>query len=269
MKKQLILLSFAVLSLTMQSAFARTISINMTNLMHGTYITPQIAATHTSSYTMFEVGDNASAAIQTMAETGSVAGLNKDSADSAVGKVPSTSDQIINTNGTNSTSPIILLAPGTSRQYTASINLTESNTHLSIAGMLMPSNDGFVGLNSWKIPAGTGSWIVYLNAYDAGTEANTEQTHDNSVDSCNTVDDEDAGGCNKSVIPFHPDAGNHNSAPFGTGGTAVATTDNNTKIHIHRGHLGELDSTDDTGDLSATVHRWLNPVAKVVITISE
>ncbi|PVZ70179.1 spondin domain-containing protein [Pelagibaculum spongiae] len=294
MKKQLILLSFAALSLAMPSAHARTISINMTNLMHGTYITPQIAATHTSSYTLFRVGTDATEALRIMAETGNVGALNKNTSTLTIGgpggatgivadlnnnnqldgQIPSTSDQVVNASGTNDTAPVILLAPGTNQDYT-DINLTESNTHLSIVGMLMPSNDGFVGLDSWKIPAGTGSWVVYLNAYDAGTEANTEQTipasetDQTAADgACNLALDE-TNTCTGVFIPFHPDAGNNNAAGFGVGGSAVGATDSNDKVHIHRGHLGELDASDNTGDLKAKVHRWLNPVAKVVITISE
>ena len=65
-----------------------------------------------------------------------------------------------------------LLAPGDSA--TATLDTTAGNTHLSIVAMLLPTNDGFVGLDSLEIPTTPGTYIYYLNGYDAGTEANDE-----------------------------------------------------------------------------------------------
>ncbi|GAM59834.1 hypothetical protein JCM19232_167 [Vibrio ishigakensis] len=46
--------------------------------------------------------------------------------------------------------------------------------YLSLGAMLLPTNDGFVGLDSWKIPSEAGTYRASLNGYDAGTEANDE-----------------------------------------------------------------------------------------------
>ena len=53
----------------------------------------------------------------------------------------------------------------------------------------------------------------------------------------------------------------------GTGGTGAATTDNNGTVHIHRNTLGDTDPGAGVSDLDSRVHRWLNPVARVIITV--
>ena len=53
----------------------------------------------------------------------------------------------------------------------------------------------------------------------------------------------------------------------GTGGSGVPATESNMTVHIHRGSLGDTDSTGGASDLNSTIHRWLNPVAKVELTV--
>ena len=50
--------------------------------------------------------------------------------------------------------------------------------------------------------------------------------------------------------------------------TGVAGADSNTMVHVHRGILGDTDPTGGKSDLDSTIHRWQNPVAKVVITVT-
>ena len=38
-------------------------------------------------------------------------------------------------------------------------------------------------------------------------------------------------------------------------------------VHIHRGSLGDDDITGGKSDLDNTVHRWLNPVARITVTV--
>ena len=63
------------------------------------------------------------------------------------------------------------------------LNLTTSATqkYLSIAAMFLPSNDGFVGVDSWPIPTQPGTYTFRMNGYDAGTEANAETDGYNAV----------------------------------------------------------------------------------------
>ena len=126
---------------------------------------------------------------------------------------------------------------------------TGANDRLTVTAMVLPSNDGFVGLDAWEIPSEAGTYTLYLNAYDAGTEANDELIVDGS------------GMPGIAGIPANP-GGNG-----GTGGTGVTSSESNTTVHIHRGVLGDAESAGGSSDLDSRVHRWLNPVAKLVVTV--
>ncbi len=115
--------------------------------------------------------------------------------------------------------------------------------------MMLPTNDGFVGLNSWKIPTEAGTYTINLNAYDAGTEQNNELVVEGS------------GAPGTPGIPAAP------GGDAGTGGTGILSGDTNTSIHIHPGSLGDDDLEAGNSDLSNTVHRWLNPVAQLTVTV--
>ena len=85
--------------------------------------------------------------------------------------------------------------------------------------------------------------------YDAGTEANNE------------LFVAGAGAPGALGIPADP------SGKVGTGGTGLSTEDTNTTVHIHPGSIGDDDATGGKSDLDNTVHRWLNPVLKVTVTV--
>jgi len=38
---------------------------------------------------------------------------------------------------------------------------TGANDFLSVAAMILPSNDGFVGIDSWPIPAEAGTYTLF------------------------------------------------------------------------------------------------------------
>jgi hypothetical protein len=219
------------LALLSSMSFAQTIDVTITNLTHGLHFTPLLVSAHTNTSNLFVAGTTATAALQTMAEGGNIAPLVAASVEGTV----------------NSTNPAGgLLAPGSS---TTVANLdTGSNDVLSIVAMVLPTNDGFMGLNSWAIPEVAGTYTVYLNAYDAGTEVNDE-----ILDTVNGGSDDG--------IPADP------SGKSGTGATGVASTENNTSVHIHRGTIGDTTLTGGVSDLDSRIHRWLNPVAKVVVTV--
>jgi len=54
----------------------------------------------------------------------------------------------------------------------------------------------------------------------------------------------------------------------GTGATGAAAADANPNVHIHRGALGDIDATGGSSDVDSRVHRWLNPVVRVTITVN-
>ncbi|HHM05898.1 MAG TPA: hypothetical protein ENJ19_09160 [Gammaproteobacteria bacterium] len=213
---------------------ADTIQITLTNLTHGSYFTPLLVAAHDSSTHLFQPGSAASASLQAMAEGGDLSGLVAD---------------VANVGATYVENPAAgLLEPGASTTTMLDTTGTQ-NTRLSIVAMILPTNDGFVGLDALTLPATAGTYTFYLNAYDAGTEANDEIVNG-------------AGSPGAPGIPADP--GGHS----GSGASGAATADNNSAVHIHRGVLGDQDSSGGVSDLDSSVHRWLNPVAKLVLSVN-
>jgi hypothetical protein len=64
-------------------------------------------------------------------------------------------------------------------------------------------------------------------------------------------------------IPADPGGNN------GSGASGVTATEHNKKVHVHRGTLGDMNLAGGISDLDSSVHHWLNPVAKVVVTVSR
>lgn len=232
LKKMNTLLSVSALAFASSQVQAQDLSITVTNVTQGLYFTPVITAAHTSADNIFMLGTTATDELQAMAEGGDISGLVT---------LLGNADANINDNPASG-----LLAPGISTTY--SLTNDAANTHLSITAMILPSNDGFVGLDSWEIPTEAGTYTILLNAYDAGTEANDEIIN---------------GGATPGVagIPAAP-GGN-----AGSGGTGVTTEESNSTVHIHRGNLGDDDASAGKSDLTNSVHRWLNPVAKLTVTV--
>ncbi len=233
--KSVITLSALPLIFASHIATAQMVDVEITNLTQGMYFTPLLVSAHDSTTHLFEAGEAATPELQAMAEGGDISGLV--SATAAIGAV-------------NSENPASgLLAPSSSTQVSDLDTLT--NTHLSVTAMLLPTNDAFVGLNAWEIPLQAGTYTVYLNAYDAGTEANDEVVN--------------GGGASGVLgIPVNPGGNGGNG---GNGATGVTTTETNQTVHIHRGNVGDTDLSGGVSDVDSRIHRWLNPVAKVVVTV--
>ncbi|MCC2617207.1 spondin domain-containing protein [Aestuariibacter halophilus] len=211
---------------------AAELSVSVTNLTQGMYFTPVLAIAHDDSNSLFEVGETASAALQEMAEGGSLAGL------AAIG------DAIVadyaNTEG--------LTAPGTTQ--TLMLSTADSNTVLSMVGMILPTNDGFIGLDNWPIPTEAGTYTLYLNAYDAGTEVNDEIRG--------------GGAPGTPGMPVPPPL----EDLVGNGGSGVTAVETNTTVHIHRGNLGDSDMVGGSSDINLMTQRWLNPIARVTVVVN-
>lgn len=222
--------AFACTSL---SSFSANLSVEFTNLTHGIHFTQVLVAAHPAENHLFQVGEKASTELQAMAEGGSIQGLITQA--EALGSV------VVDDPADG------LLAPGAS--FMVDGLDTGDNMTLSLTAMLLPTNDGFVGLDAWSIPSEPGTYTVMLNAYDAGTEANNELVV------------EDSGAPGVLGIPANP-GGNG-----GTNGTGVTTTEVHDMIHIHRGNLGDTMAEGGASDLDSRIHRWLNPVAKLVVTV--
>jgi len=221
--KKIIASTIASVALLSQSLLAQEIDVKIHNNTNGIYFTPLLVSAHPSTTSIFSLGSVASTNLKAMAEGGDITGLSADLATVS-------SNSVENPAGG-------LLAPSTST--TTSISTALANTNLTITAMLLPTNDGFVALNNWKIPTTTGTYTIDINAYDAGTEANSEKITD---------------------IPADP------GLKAGTGGTGVSTVIEGF-VHIHRGNIGDSDAAGGKSDLDVSSQRWLNPIATVTVTV--
>jgi hypothetical protein len=192
-----------------------TYMVTITNLTYDQIISPPVVVVHDDRFSLFQPGQPAGSELVALAEdgmTGPLAGLL------AVSR--GVSDYAIAAGG---------IPPNSS--ITVELNLRGRARLFSVAGMLVSSNDAFVGLNGYALPFSlfnsSGSMGVNAQAYDAGSEANTE--------SCDH-------------IPGPP-----------CGNPGVRVTDGAEGfVHVHRGIHG-------TGGLDASAKDWRNPVASISI----
>lgn len=223
--------------LTAMSGFVQAAELEITvqNLTRGIYFTPILITAHSPDQQLFNVGEAASTELQAMAEGGDIAGLEM-----AV-------DALSADTVANPAEGLLMPTAAT----TTMLSTSEGNTALSIVAMMLPTNDGFIGLNSWMIPEEPGTYTMYINAYDAGTEANDEIRG--------------GGAPGAPGLPVPPPL----EELVGNGGSGVTSEITNATVHIHPGNLGDNDAEAGMSDISNTVQRWLNPVAMVTVTVSE
>ncbi len=106
--------------------------------------------------------------------------------------------------------------------------------YLSLPVMLICTNDGFVGLDSVKLPRGNETAVYFPKAYDAGTELNDE-LGTSIVGACAAI----------GPVPI----------PGGATNNRTATSVN---IEAHSG-------IDGIADLDVKAHNWRNKVARVTV----
>jgi len=207
----------------------RTYRVTIENETDGQPFSPGVAITHKRSTGLFHVGDQASPGIEAIAEDG-----NDGPAVAAEMAAQGVTDVFdINRPITREDTTV-----GTfTDKFTFEIKARPSD-RLSLAVMLICTNDGFTGLDSVKLPK-EGSVTYHAAGYDAGTENNTERSTD-IVDPC-------------SALGPTPLAGD----PNGNQDAAVDTSPHGA-IHNHPGIAGGA-------DLSASMHGWTNPVAGITI----
>ena len=122
-----------------------------------------------------------------------------------------------------------LLNPGQS--VTQRVSTRGGFDNVSVAAMLIPTNDGFFAVNDLEGPNGQEAITVFSPAYDAGTERNDELCA--SIPGPNFIECGGPGG---------------GGAPGGGEGY----------VHVHAGIHG-------LGDLRPGIRDWRNPVAKITI----
>lgn len=215
------------------SIYAADYEVEITNLTRGIHFTPVLVTAHPSGLHLFQSGQASSSELQAMAEGGDTSGLVT----------------LVEGQGADTATGAGLIAPGGNE--TISITNNAANTQLSVVGMLLPTNDGFLGLNAIDLPTGDAGVSMTYNVlgYDSGTEANDELVG--------------SGVPGEAGFPAPPPVV---ATGTGSGGTGVAANVEG-YVHVHRNVLGDTDDSAGASDINSTVHRWLNPVARITVTL--
>jgi hypothetical protein len=129
--------------------------VTITNLTAGQTFTPQLLITHTGGYRIFRMAEPASEGLANLAEGGQTSVLVDEVGDALIDSVVTEKP----------------LGPG--ETIVASIKGKPKVNFVSMAAMMIPSNDSFVGLNHLKLPV-DGAVVHTLRAFDAGTEDNDQ-----------------------------------------------------------------------------------------------
>ncbi len=215
-----VLLTATQLATAAGNNFRAIYEVSITNLTLGQTFTPQLVTTHHRSLSLFELGQPASHELEVLAESGDT--------------TPLTESLLENGNLVADVQTIDgLLAPGATA--TVELGISRRGTRLSVASMLIPTNDTFVGGDALRLPR-RGSVTYYLKAYDAGTEFNDQN--------CLNIPGPRCGGAANS---------------------SAAETDEG-YVYVSNGFhtLGE-DEAAGGEVLGPARYDWRNPVAKVVV----
>lgn len=197
--------------------------VTVTNLTEGQPLSPPALILHCAGYQPWQVGSSASDGLEQLAEGGATSALLAEAV---------LSHAVVTTAA--DTAPIL---PGASSSTIIGGRYCSSMA-LSVAAMLVNTNDGFTGLAAEPLSSLALQQSVSVNvaAYDAGTEANSESA---------------------ASVPG-PAAG-------GEGYNAVR--DDRDTVG---GHPGVVSADDGlAGSALAAAHRFDNPVARITVTRLE
>lgn len=197
------------------AATGQKYEVTITNVTRGQLITPPLLISHTGEFQLFDLGAPASSQLAELAEEGATGPLLSQAAD-----MDSVWDY------TAGSAPLF---PGEST--TLEIYLLGPFMYISAAGMLADTNDAFFAVRNVLPPRTGEKLVVFANAYDAGSEGNSE--------SCDHIPGPTCGS---------PGVRN--------------TGDAEGYVHVHAGIHG-------IGDLVPSTHDWHNPVAEIVIRRAE
>jgi hypothetical protein len=212
-----------------------TYRVTLRNLTSGQPFSPPVAATHRKSIRMFDVGAFASDQLAAIAQGGDQ--LPMFDLFNASPRVTQTVDV------GKPLTPAGKVVGAFTDTVTFEISARRGD-RLSLATMLICTNDGFLGLDAVKLPDG-GQKTFSVNGYDAGRENNTEISPD-IVDPCSAL--------GPAALPGDPD-GNLD------GGPGVTTTPP-ARIAHHPNITG-------VGELSTLLHGWQDPVATVTVELLD
>ena len=197
-----------------QSSGYSTYHVTITNLTNAVIFTPILVASHRGDVSIYELGTAASGDLAAIAEGGDTGPLTTTlNADRRVIDVQTSGGPLM---------------PGNS--VTVIVKAGHHANRISLASMMLPTNDGFIALNSVRVPR-HGDATYFSPGLDAGSEANDEL--------CANIPG--GGDC------------------AGVGGSPGINPGDEGYVHVHRG-------THGIGDLAADGYDWRNPVAKISIT---
>ncbi len=207
----------AVLVSSQLTVSAASFEVTITNLTRGQQFTPILVASHKAGVKLFELGQPASAQLASLAEEGDVLPL----AD-LLNSMP----EVLATANSGG-----LLEPGAS--VAVIVDTRGDFNHLSVASMLIPTNDAFIALNGVAGPRGRDADIHHVSVvYDAGSERNDEL-------------------CASIPGPFFTECN-------GPGGGLAVAGGEEGFVHVHSGIHG-------VGNLDPAQRDWRNPAARIVI----
>ena len=187
--------------------------VEVINLTPRQHFTPVLVSTHNASAYVFTPGMPSSPELGTLAESGDVAPLTA----------------LLNTSANVWDVQIAAGLHGPGETTSVTVMGGGGFDRVSIAAMLIPTNDAFVGINT-TLPAAGETKVLYAYAYDAGTEMNDER-------------------CASIPGPSYPECGGPGSGGAPGGGEGL--------IVIHSGIRGYGDFGTDRD--------WKNPVARIRI----
>ncbi len=196
--------------------------ITITNLTTGQPFSPGVLVTHTRRAAFFHVGAQASEGLRLIAEDGNeLPAIAELTGRPGVFQVVDVNAPIGRQGGPLPTSRLFR------------IHAAGNATQLSLAVMLICTNDGFTGVDDVRLPRGFTPLTLYAAGYDAGTELNDELSA-SIVDPCFAI----------------------GPTPGAADGNARTATDG--VVTHHRGIHGGA-------DLVPAAHGWQNPVARITI----
>jgi hypothetical protein len=199
-----------------------TYRVRIENLTTGQPLSPGVVVTHTKEVSVFHVGARASEGIRLIAENGEPAvAVSELTGRPGVHDVKTIDNPIHRIGGPGPTS------------VTLQISARANANRLSLATMLICTNDGFTGLDTVKLPGGFHPETHLSAGYDAGTEANNQRS-DQIVDPCGAI----------GPLPLPMD---------GNGRVPTAA------VITHHPNIQLL------GDLVPALHGWHDPVARITI----
>jgi Spondin_N len=213
--------SFASMALALfaGSAVAQVdYEVTITNITHGQTFTPQLVVTHPGNAIIFRLGEPASPELEMLAESGDTGPLTNALSGVAM--------DITTIPG--------LLGPG--EQASVVVSGNPGRGFVSVAAMMIPTNDSFVAMNRMKLPR-SGAVQQMVPAYDAGTEYNDQN--------CANIPGPTCGGEGNSPGSNDTDEG---------------------FVHIGNG-MHELGDEDAQGNqlIDPKTYDWRNSVARITV----